>query len=129
LQTQEWRLTHDTVLADRSYTSRLHNGGVWHKSQFWHTTYTWFASDVSFPGVIVLLFIFGRLVAQTWLDAVVTANPFAVTFFTICCTMIYYFPTQNIVLGFPEGYTGFVGTLILWRFTRGKSAGAAVSAS
>jgi hypothetical protein len=122
VQTQERRLLGTTELADHSYTNRLHNAGLWHKTLFWHTTYVWLASDVSFPGVIVLLFVLGRLAARSWLEAILTVNPFAVAMFTTIATMIIYFPANNIILGFPESYTAFWVILVMWRFTAQRSA-------
>jgi hypothetical protein len=123
LQTLELRFTGKNSLADHSYTSRLDSAGLWDEHEFWHTTYTWFASDVSFPGVIVLLFFFGRYFAKAWLDTLNGDNPYAAAMFITFVTMAYYFPTNNIVLGFPEAYVAFWCTLIAWLSTRHTGPG------
>jgi hypothetical protein len=119
LQTVEKRLTGQNRLGARSYPMRLQAEDDWSITEFWHTTYTWFASDVSFPGVVVLLFLLGRLFARTWLDAMRSDNPYAVGLFVLLITVLYYLPTNNIVLGQPEGFSAFWVLTATWIATRG----------
>lgn len=92
----------------------------WNAYGLWSSIYPWIASDVSFPGTLLVVFIIGRLFAQTWLDTLRGENPFAVAAFAQFLIMLFYFPANNQVLQSGESWTAFVGTLILWRFTRRK---------
>ena len=112
------RLTGTDDPTPDSYPDRLAREDGWHKTVFWHTTYTWFASDVTFPGTLVLVFFLGRLFAATWLDSLRGQNPYALGLFLLVVTILYYLPTNNIVLGFAEGWAGFWGLLGLWAATR-----------
>ena len=116
----ERRLTGRQDLQDRSYPSRLQSEDGWDMIMFWHTIYTWLASDLSFPGTIVAVFLMGRLFALTWLDSLRGENPYAVGLLILLVTIFYYFPANNIVLGQPEGFTGFWGLVLAWALTRRK---------
>ena len=51
-----------TTISDRTYPARLETYG-WDRFGKWHTFYTWVASDVSFPGVLLVMVLVGRLFA------------------------------------------------------------------
>jgi hypothetical protein len=114
----ERRLTGREDLQSRSYPARLQAEDGWDMIMFWHTIYTWLASDLSFPGTLVAVFLLGRLFALTWLDSLRGENPYAVGLLILLVTMFYYFPANNIILGQPEGFAGFWGLFGLWFFTR-----------
>jgi hypothetical protein len=86
----------------------------------WSTIYPWIASDVSFPGTIVVVFLIGRLFALCWLDTLEGENPFAVGMFAQFIIMLSYFNANNQCLSGGEGLSGFVVLLILWLSTRRK---------
>jgi hypothetical protein len=114
----ERRLTGRGTLQERGYPDRLEQQYDWSLTQFWHTTYTWFASDVSFPGTIVLVALVGRLFAKTWVETLPGDNPYAAGLFVLIVTILYYLPTNNIVLGQPSGFMSFWLLLLLWQSTR-----------
>ena len=118
LQLLAERLTGTENPTPDGYPDRLARENGWHKTVFWHTTYTWFASDVSFPGTLVLVFFLGQIFATTWMDSLRGQNPYALGMFMLVVTIIYYLPTNNIVLGFAEGWTSFWGLLGMWAVTR-----------
>lgn len=117
LQTLERRLTGRSTLGDRSYPARISEQDDWSASEFWHTTYTWFASDVSFPGAVVVVAAIGYLFARLWTEARRGENPFSLGLFLLVVTILYYLPTNNIVLGQPEGFGAFWGLLVARRLT------------
>jgi hypothetical protein len=92
----------------------------WNAYAQWSSIYPWIASDVSFPGVFVVVFLIGRLFAQSWADTLRGSNPFAVSIFAQFVLMLLYFPANNQLLQSGEGVTCFVGTLVAWRLTRRK---------
>jgi hypothetical protein len=55
LQRQVVRLTGDSSLLDRPYPERIEARG-WDAYGYWATIYSWIASDVTFPGTVVVVF-------------------------------------------------------------------------
>jgi len=116
---QAARVTHDPGIMRLPYPARIEKYG-WDELALWSSIYPWIASDVSFPGTIVVVFLIGRIFALSWLDTLDGTNPFAVTLFTEFVVMLFYFPANNQLLQSGEGLTGFLGILCLWGLTRRK---------
>ena len=68
LTRQAVRLTGVTALAQAPYPMRIEEDG-WDAYGLWSTIYPWIASDVSFPGTLIVVFFIGRLFALSWLGA------------------------------------------------------------
>lgn len=114
---QAVRITNDPEIERLSYPARIEKHG-WNAFGLWSSIYPWIASDVSFPGTILVVFLIGRLFALSWLDTLDGTNPFAVAVFAQFVIMLFYFPANNQILQSGEGFTGLVGTFCLWLFTR-----------
>ncbi|NLW13527.1 MAG: hypothetical protein GX037_03190 [Trueperella sp.] len=112
-------LTGTPSLMDRPYPFRIEPYG-WHPFINWHTIYPWLASDVSFPGTIIIVFFIGRLAAAAWLDSIRGANPFALGALAQFVIMLFYFPANNQTLQTGEAWMSFWGLLLLWKTTRRK---------
>jgi hypothetical protein len=119
LTRQAVRITGVTSLEQAPYPMRIEDEG-WDAFGEWSTIYPWIASDVSFPGTIVVVFLIGRLFALCWLDTLEGENPFAVGMFAQFIIMLSYFNANNQCLSGGEGLSGFVVLLILWLSTRRK---------
>lgn len=103
----------------RTYQNRIAVFG-WEEDVRWHSIYTWFANDISFIGVIAVMFLIGYFFAMAYKDSLQTNNPFAyvmVYFFTL---MVFFFPCNNQI--FQSSYTmfSFWTVFILWLCTRGR---------
>lgn len=119
LYRQVVKLTGWNEFADMPYPVRIQEEG-WDAYGLWSSIYPWIASDVSFPGTILVVFLIGRLLALSWLDSLRGANPFAVAMFAQFVIMMYYFPANNQCLQSGESLTAFLGIFLLWIFTRRK---------
>jgi len=119
LYRQAARITKDPGILERPYPVRIEKYG-WDSQGLWSSIYPWIASDVSFPGTIVVVFLIGRLFAQSWLDTLRGDNPIAVVMFSIFVIVLFYFPANNQMLQSGEGFAAFWVTLIIWRRTRGR---------
>lgn len=108
------------TISDLTYPARLEKFGLRRYADY-HTFYVWIASDVSFPGAIIVVFLIGRLLGLVWIDVLRLENPFAVALFPLLILMIFYFPANNQVLGFGPTATAFWAMLVLWMWT-GKRA-------
>jgi hypothetical protein len=113
LSRQVARITGDQQLPSRSYPVRIEKYG-WDSVGLWSTIYPWIASDVSFPGTILIVYLIGRLFALSWLDTLGGRNPFAVVLFSQLVIMLFYFPANNQLVQSGEGFAAFWVTLILW---------------
>jgi hypothetical protein len=89
------RMTGFSNLYDRSYDFRLITEDNYPVGRYWITIYPWIASDTTFIGSLIVMFIIGRLFAQSWLDAVRANNPAALIAFGLLAHLIYAFPMNN----------------------------------
>lgn len=113
LYRQAERISGNPEIAELPYPVRIEKYG-WDAQGLWSSIYPWIASDVSFPGTILVVFLIGRLFALSWLDTLRGDNPFAVVMFSILLIVLFYFPANNQMLQSGEGFTAFWGTLFLW---------------
>jgi hypothetical protein len=112
------RLTGFARLEAMPYPMRVESTYGWSASGNWSTIYPWLASDVSFPGTLIVVFLVGRLLAVTWLDSLQGRNPWAVVLFSQLVIMLFYFPANNQILQSGESLFAFIVTLFLWLRSR-----------
>ena len=117
LYRQAARVTGDENIVKNPYPVRIEKYG-WDSEGLWATIYPWIASDVSFPGTILVIYCIGRFFALSWIDTLAAKNPFAIVMFSQFLIMLFYFPANNQLLQSGEGFTAFWVTLILWWRTR-----------
>ena len=110
-------LSGDDTYFNSTYIERL-NQQAWTSDSHWSTAATWYASDVSFWGVPVIMGIIGYLWARSWVDAVYGANDKAAVFFCVIMMMVFYFPANNQMMGTFEGYTTTLFWGLFWTFSR-----------
>jgi len=116
------RLVGSTKFEDRPYPMRVEYKDGWDAYGLWSTFYAWIASDITFPGVLLLMVLIGRLLALGWLDTLEGSNPFAVGAFALLVLMIAYLPANDQLLSSGESTVGFIGLLALWMWTRRTTA-------
>ncbi|MBA3884637.1 MAG: hypothetical protein H0X67_02755 [Acidobacteria bacterium] len=121
LQRQVARLLGDQEILRRPYPQRIERVG-WSASGYWATIYPWIASDVGFPGTVLVLLGIGWLAGRVWLDVVGGQNPFAVALLGQVLILLYYIPAHNKVMHSGEGVFGFWVLLAAWAFTRRRPA-------
>jgi hypothetical protein len=105
------------AISDRTYPARIEKFGM-NRYGNWHSFYTWIASDTTFPGTLIVMFLIGRLFALTWLDVLRKDNPFAPALFALLIVLLFYIPANNQVLGYVGMANGFWVILIIWALTR-----------
>jgi len=116
---QASRITGIREIMDLPYPVRIEKYG-WDAYGLWSTIYPWIASDMSFPGTILIIFLIGRLFALSWLDTLRGDNIFAVVVFSQLLMILFFFPGTNQWLQGGEGLVAFWVTLLIWLFTRKK---------
>jgi hypothetical protein len=110
----------DKPLFDSTYPARIESSG-WSTYGRWHSIYPWIASDLTFPGTIVFMFLLGWVFALVWLDVAFSKNLWAVCLFPLLLIMLFYVPANNQVLAFSPQAVPFWAMLFLWLFTRGTN--------
>lgn len=104
---------------NRTYIAKTSLEG-WVTGNFWSTFFVYPASDISFFGTIVLVFLIGYFWGLSWKDFLITENLFSITVFFNLCIMVFYFPANNQLFQGGESAIGFTVMFILWLVTRHK---------
>jgi hypothetical protein len=112
------KISGNSRIPNLPYPVRVEQSHSWDAYINWSSIYPWLASDVSFPGTIVVIFLIGRLFAMSWLDSLRGENPFAIAMLAQFIIMIFYFPANNQVAQTGEALAGFCGVMALWLVTR-----------
>lgn len=97
-----------------SYPARMEATFGWPAKMFWHTFFPWVASDITFPGTIVLMFVIGRIFAKSMWDGIAKGSVLGVCIFYFISTLIFYLPANNQLMQTRKMMIGFVVLLALW---------------
>lgn len=119
LQRQVARLTGNPAILQCPYPVRLQERG-WFVERYWATIYPWIASDVSFPGTVVVIYLIAWASSRVWLDVLGGHNPYAVALLGQFLLMLYYVPAHNKIMHSGEGVLAFVTLLGAWLATRSR---------
>ncbi len=111
------RITGWSWLESLPYPVRIERRG-WDSFGLWSSIYPWLASDLSFPGTVLFVFLVGRLLALSWVDSLRGVNPIAVAVFAQLVVMVAYFPANNQLMQGGESLSGFVVSTAAWLYTR-----------
>jgi hypothetical protein len=102
---------------NQTYPSRIEARYGWDSKNHWATLYPWLASDVTFVGVPIVVFLIGRLFAMTWLDAI-GGNPVAVVLFSLTVVMISYISANSQLFQASDTVFVFYFYLLWWMQSR-----------
>lgn len=108
-------------VTEQTYPARIEDQFGWSMQIRWDSVYPWLASDLSFPGTIVLMVVIGRLLASTWFDTQAGENPYALALFILLMLIILYFPANDKMLTNAYSVGAFWGLLIMWLATHRAS--------
>lgn len=116
----------DTDLEDRSYPARIEHAG-WNRYVYWSTFYVWWASDLGFSGVTVLMFLIGgffRLLHNTLQKY---DDPALVILYSYFIILLFYLSANNqifqsgpLLIGFFAIFIPFVIQRKIYRTYRVK---------
>lgn len=114
------RLTGWDQLEEVSYGMRLdRETGVGVFGTFWSTMYAWIASDLTFPGSVLAIFLIGYLLALAWMDVIRRDNALAAAAFACLSYLVFSLPMSNPLQDGP-GITVFAGIPLFWWLTRAR---------
>jgi len=104
-------------LENISYGIRLDKEMGGNYGHFWSTFYTWIASDFTFPGTILVVFLIGFLLSIALRDTIFCLNPLAVTSFCTLFHFIFHFVFNN-PLQDGAGITTYFVIPVVWLWLR-----------
>jgi hypothetical protein len=107
----------ETSVEAETYAGKLTAAG-WPVGQVWATFFIEPASDISFPGVILLMAAIGFFFARSWRDTVTKGNPYAAAVFYALCALVFYLPANNQLFQGGETAIGFTVLFIVWLISR-----------
>lgn len=90
----------------------------WDRLVQWHSFYSQVANDVSFYGVIPVMFVLGYLLSAIYISAIKNNNIIAKIILTLFAVMFVYMPANNQIFNFMESMFSFWMLLLLWFYTR-----------
>lgn len=92
-----------------TYQNRIQYTG-WDAQLNWHSIYSWIANDISYLGVLVLMFFMGKYIAVIYFRSIKYDDPLSIVLFSLMITMIFYFPMNNQILAMPNTF------MVFWTF-------------
>lgn len=98
--------------ADNTYIQRLDVFGIDPRVN-WHSSYTWFANDVSFYGVPLVMYILGYIIGYSWVKAVVVESDIfsKLIFILLSVSALLNFANNNFIAYY---FYSFIFILPYW---------------
>jgi hypothetical protein len=103
-----------------TYAGKISEKG-WPVGEVWATFFVHPASDISFPGVVLLIGAIGFAFARSWRDTVMKGDPLAATVFYCLCVLVFYLPANNQLFQGGESAIGFSVVFIAWVVLRRRA--------
>jgi hypothetical protein len=118
LSRQVERLPGLSGFSRRSYPVRIEKDG-WDAYGRWSSVFPWWASDVGFPGALIVIALVAAGLAASWRDLIAgTNNPFAAGAFAQFTLFLAYVPANNQCLQSGESLTAFWAMVLGWLVLR-----------
>ncbi|GMV37982.1 MAG: hypothetical protein AMXMBFR61_24900 [Fimbriimonadales bacterium] len=111
------RFLRSEEFARRPYTAQVEREDGINAWMWFSTIYPWIASDVSFPGVVPVVFLIGWAFGLAWSDCLRGTNPLAPAALSLLLMVVFWFPALNRVQD-GEAMVAFWVILIAWFYTR-----------
>lgn len=89
--------------------------------QSWPTAFAWWASDFSFPGVVVLMYFIGKITCMVFRDAIQNDNIIAMAFMSVLVIMLVFLPMNNQILQARDSLVTTIVLAFLWYRSRKKT--------
>ncbi len=98
----------------RTYQYKVEQHYGWSALGNWHTAYLWFANDVSFIGVLIVMFLIGYLFASVWKSFITYRNPFSFLLILLLSMFFFYISANNQVFSHFQTLIPFWVFLFKW---------------
>lgn len=110
-----------SAIKDNTYQYRVAQHTPWQYDVQWHSMYSWVANDISFLGVVIVMFFVGYLFARSYKDAINTSNPFSSLMFFYIALQIFFIPCNNQLFQSSYVLLAFITNTICWATTTGRT--------
>lgn len=97
----------------KTYPFRTEAATGWPAGMYWATAFPSLASDFTFLGTIVFMFIIGFIFARTWIRAIVTKDILAYALLGQLFIFMFYLPANNQVLMQRQGFLIIISIIVL----------------
>ena len=81
---------------------------------YWSTALPWIASDVSFWGVPIVIFLIGKYFGRVWRNLVENGDPITLAIFIRLIVLILFLPANFQIFQGRVMWWGTMGLLVLW---------------
>lgn len=100
----------------RTYQAKISD--QWDADMKWHSFYSYMANDISFYGVILLMFFIGAFLAVSWKDAIWGKNLVSQCLLPLFIIMFLYMPANNQIFSVMQSCCAFLELTFLWALVR-----------
>ena len=101
-----------------TYPQRLEDAYGWDNGMFWPSAFTWFASDWTFWGIPILMFLFGMFLCNVWFATLFENSIIAVTLFSWLWVGIFFISANNQLFQSFEVCMGTISLIVLYTFRK-----------
>lgn len=84
--------------------------------QSWPTVFPWWASDLSFPGVVIFMFFIGRFMCILLRDALYKSDIYSAVMFSYFFIMIVCLPLNNQLMQTRPTFLATTALFVIWLF-------------
>lgn len=95
---------------ERTYPVRVEESYAWSATEKWTTVYPWLASDLTFPGALVILGLLGWSLARAWQSFRVRSDAWSLVSLVVLAVFFLFAPANNQL--FNDRYSA-IGILML----------------
>lgn len=101
---------------DRTYQHKI--DAKWDEDGKWHSFYSYFANDISFYGVVVLMFLIGLFYGCICKDVILNDSLIGKLLLPLFVVMFMYMPANNQVFTAMATCTAFLELTFLWLLSK-----------
>ena len=112
---------HLPSLFEQTYPMRVYNVFGYDCQMSWPTAFAWWASDFSFPGVVILMFFIGKVSCLVLKDAYYYSEMSSIALLCVFCILLIFLPMNNQAFQARDSLITTVVLFILWQMTRHSS--------
>ena len=88
-------------MLEDTYPYRVGNVTGWDQSK-WHSVFSWFASDLTFTGTLVLFSFIGFIYARAWKSVYQFYNPISMLLFSTLTLGLIFVPAKQSIITHPR---------------------------
>ena len=102
----------------QTYTQRVEDAYGWTNGMYWPTAFTWFASDWTFYGIPILMFLIGIFLYKLWVSVLTEKSIISYTLFSWIWVGIIFLPCNNQLFQSLDMFMGTTVLLLLYCFRK-----------